>query len=147
MPDYNLEPDASIVPIHINDDISSLSAILLDDAYYQFMMDGRTIINGIPVLRAEYLIPFKMYAWLDLTDRKLRNEHVNERDLKKHKYDVFRLLQLVTLPQVIECGDTVKNNIRRFLELMQGEELPLAQLQLPFEKEPALNILGEVYQI
>jgi len=98
-------------------------------------------------LRAEYLIPFKIYAWLNLTDRKQQGEHVNEKDLKKHKYDVFRLLQLVTLPQTIQCDDAVKNNIRKFLLLMQEETLPLAQLQLPFNKETALNILHEVYQI
>jgi len=110
-------------------------------------LDGRVIIGGIPVLRAEYLIPFKIYAWLNLTDRKQQGEHVNEKDLKKHKYDVFRLLQLVTLPQTIQCDDAVKNNIRKFLLLMQEETLPLAQLQLPFNKETALNILHEVYQI
>ena len=59
-----------IIPIHIDDDVSSLSAILLNDDFYNFMMEGRTLIDGISVLRAEYLIPFKMYAWLDLGKRK-----------------------------------------------------------------------------
>ena len=50
------------------------------------MLQVRKIINDICVLGAEYLIPFKMYAWLDLKNKKQNGEHVNEKDLKKHKY-------------------------------------------------------------
>lgn len=78
----------------IDDDTSSLSAILLNDDYYKFMMSGRRVVDGIGVLGAEHLIPFKMYAWINLLERKRAGEHVNEKDLKKHKYDVFRLLQM-----------------------------------------------------
>ena len=41
---------------------SSLSAILLNDDFYKFMMSGRRVVDGIGVLGAEHLIPFKMYA-------------------------------------------------------------------------------------
>lgn len=78
----------------IDDDTSSLSAILLNDDYYKFMMSGRRVVDGIGVLGAEHLIPFKMYAWINLLERKRAGGHVNEKDLKKHKYDVFRLLQM-----------------------------------------------------
>lgn len=46
------------------------------------MLQGRKIINDICVLGAEYLIPFKMYAWLDLKNKKQNGEHVNEKDLR-----------------------------------------------------------------
>ena len=78
----------------IDDNTSSLSAILLNDDYYKFMMSGRRVVDGIGVLGAEHLIPFKMYAWINLLERKRAGGHVNEKDLKKHKYDVFRLLQM-----------------------------------------------------
>ena len=65
MPGYHLEVPNGIIPIHIDDQISSLSAILLDDEYYTFMLQGRVQENGLMILRPEYLIPFKMYAWLD----------------------------------------------------------------------------------
>ena len=58
------------------------------------MMSGRRVVDGIGVLGAEYLIPFKMYAWINLLERKRAGEHVNEKDLKKHKYDVFRLYRM-----------------------------------------------------
>lgn len=49
----------------MDEDTSSLSAILLNDDFYNFMLQGRAVVDGISVLRAEYLIPFKMFAWLD----------------------------------------------------------------------------------
>lgn len=98
------------------------------------MLQGRKIINDICVLGAEYLIPFKMYAWLDLKNKKQNGEHVNEKDLKKHKYDVFRLLQIVQNDSKIRVEGLVKESIVVFLEEMLDEILPLAQLGLPFEK-------------
>ena len=59
-----------ITPIHIDDSVSSLSAILLDDEYYKALMDGRVVRNGLSVLRPEYLILFKAKAFLDLKQRK-----------------------------------------------------------------------------
>lgn len=94
-PDYHLEWEEGIVPIYIDDDTSSLSAILLNTEYYQFMLEGRSVISNVCVLNAEYLIPFKMFALLDLNRRKKAGEHVDEKNIKKHKNDVFRLLQIV----------------------------------------------------
>ena len=49
--------DMIITPLHISDKVSSLSAIMLNDDYYEFMMNGRKVVNGVGVLGAEYLIP------------------------------------------------------------------------------------------
>lgn len=146
-PGYQLELETGIVPIHIAEDTSSLSAILLNDDFYNFMLQGRKIINDICVLGAEYLIPFKMYAWLDLKNKKQNGEHVNEKDLKEHKYDVFRLLQIVQNDSKIRVEGLVKESIVAFLEEMLDEILPLAQLGLPFEKEEAITILHELYSV
>ena len=74
-----------------------------------------------------------MYAWLDLKDRKNRGEHVNERDLKKHKYDVFRLLQIVDRGETIQSIGMVRENIHRFLQEIRTENIPFSQLGLPFD--------------
>lgn len=145
MPEYHLEVESGIIPIHIDESTSSLSAILLNDDFYKFMLRGRTTVNGISVLNAEYLIPFKMFAWLDLRNKKANNEHVNEKDFKKHKYDVFRLLQIVEDGNRIETEGLVRESIGAFLNAMVDENLPMAQLGLPFEKDEAINILREQY--
>ncbi len=146
-PGYIDHVPAGIVPLHIDDDSSSLSAILLNSDYYQFMLDGRKTVSGVSVLDAEHLIPFKMYAWLDLKDRKARGEHVNERDLKKHKYDVFRLLQIVDRGMTIETTGLIEENIRRFLQEIITEEIPFRQLELPFEMNEALEYLYSLYLV
>ena len=144
-PNYiNFIPDG-IIPIHIDEDTSSLSAILLNDDYYKFMLTGRRVVSGISVLDTEHLIPFKMYAWLDLKDKKARGEHVNERDLKKHKYDVFRLLQIARRDNKIETNGIVRENIIRFMEEIRMENIPFIQLLLPFEMQEALAYLEEIY--
>lgn len=144
---FSREPDyINYIPIHIDENTSSLSAILLNDDYYKFMLAGRRIVSGISVLDTEHLIPFKMYAWLDLKDRKARGEHVNERDLKKHKYDVFRLLQIARRDNKIETNGIVYEDIIRFMEEIRMENIPFAQLFLSFEMEEALAYLREIYR-
>jgi hypothetical protein len=79
-------------------------------------MSGGKVVDGIGVLGAKHLIPFKMYAWINMVDRKTAGEHVNERDLKKHKYDVFRLLQIVTAGTRAESYGLVKESIQKFID-------------------------------
>ena len=83
-------------PIHISDEISSLSAILLNDEYYQFLIGGVEEIDCIQVLNYTHIIPFKAKAWLDLKSRKENGEQVDTKNITKHKNDVFRLSQLIT---------------------------------------------------
>ena len=43
-PDYHLEIEEGIIPIHIDDDTSSLSALLLNEDFYSFMLSGRRTV-------------------------------------------------------------------------------------------------------
>ena len=137
-----------IIPIHIDDDTSSLSAILLNDDFYKFMMAGRRVVDGIGVLGAEHLIPFKMYAWINLLERKRAGEHVNEKDLKKHKYDVFRLLQIVTSGTKVVSEGLVTESIHRYIEEISAvdeSEVRLLQMGMPFDRDRGVELLKEIY--
>lgn len=143
-PGYHLEIEEGIIPIHIDDDTSSLSAILLNDDFYKFMMSGRRVVDGIGVLGAEHLIPFKMYAWINLLDRKRAGEHVNEKDLKKHKYDVFRLLQIVTAGTKVESEGLVTESIHRYVEEISAvdeSEVRLLQMGMPFDRDRGRGVV------
>ena len=105
--------------------------------------------DGIGVLGAEHLIPFKMYAWINLLDRKRAGEHVNEKDLRKHKYDVFRLLQIVTSGTKVESEGLVKVSIRRYIEEISAvdeSEVRLLQMGMPFDRERGVELLKEIYE-
>ena len=144
-PGYHLDVEEGIVPIHIDDDTSSLSAILLNDDFYNFMLEGRKIVAGVSVLAENYIIPFKMYAWLDLKRRKEAGEHVNERDYKKHKNDVFRLLQITNPDEKVSVSGLVRESVENFLGEIEKEQIRVEQLGLMITKEEAMELLKSIY--
>ena len=144
-PGYHLDVEEGIIPIHIDDDTSSLSAILLNDDFYNFMLEGRKIVAGVSVLAESYIIPFKMYAWLDLKRRKEAGEHVNERDYKKHKNDVFRLLQIVNTDEKVNVSGLVRECVDKFLFEIEKEQIRVEQLGLMITKEEAMELLKSIY--
>ena len=91
-----LEDDTVLTPLLIDDEISSLSAIFLNEAYYELLKTGQKMVDGIPVLSSTCLIPFKTKAWQDLKECKLNGDQVDSKNIKKHKNDVFRLALLIT---------------------------------------------------
>jgi len=112
----SLPTDAVLTPLPVEESISSLSAILLDDDYYNFLNTGVRVVEGIPTLQATHLIPFKAKAWLDLTDRKSRGEMINSRDIKKHKNDIIRLSALLQSGINITLPKTILSDMRLFIQ-------------------------------
>lgn len=113
--DFKLNETKGITPIHIDDSISSLSAILLDNDYYGLLLDGRTVIDGMPILRPEYLILFKAKAYLDLFNRRNNGEKVDSSNISKHKNDVLRIVATLALDRVDKMPSTVKLDIDSFI--------------------------------
>ena len=141
----SLQPDTHLMPLHIDDEVSSLSAILLNDDYYHFLLDGRTVTDGISILDAEHIIPLKMKAWLDLKDKKAQGLHVNSRDIKKHRLDVFRLFQLVREEQRIVVPISVAADIDDFISQMQETDIRLSDIGISRSKESILEIYRNMY--
>ena len=128
-PDAIALPEGAVLaPIPLEESIASLSAILLDDSYYQFLREGKHVIDGVTVLGAPYIIPFKMKAWLDLSGRKASGEQVDSKDIRKHRNDVFRLTELLNPNEKIATPEAVLQDIRRFVELSANEDFSLRQL-------------------
>jgi hypothetical protein len=117
-----LEDDSELTPIPVDEDVSSLSAILLDDDYYQCIEDGRLIIDGVSILGPEYILPFKAKAWLDLSNRKAAGKAVDSKQIKKHRNDVFRVFVLLSPEQRVDVADGVKNDMQTFIDAMPNEQ-------------------------
>lgn len=128
--DLLLEFDDGLTPIPIDEEVSSLSAILLDEGYYQCIQDGKEIVGGLPILKPEYIIPFKMRAWIDLTKRKSQGESVDSRNIKKHKNDVFKISQLLSPGLKLDLTKNIKQDITHFMEEAVKEGVNLKQLGL-----------------
>lgn len=107
-----LSDDAVLTPLPLDHEISSLSAILLDDAYYQFLREGKTTIDGIPILDAMHLIPFKAKAWLDLRQRKEAGAKVDSKNIRKHKNDVIRLSMLLRENDALDLPQAIRNDMK-----------------------------------
>lgn len=144
-----LEYDDSdrLTPIHISDEISSLSAILLDDEYYDFLTGGLTKLGGIQILNYTHIIPFKAKAWLDLKEKRNKGEHVDTKNINKHKNDVFRLSQLITGANSVVLSETIKADMSAFIEAMFKEDVDLKNLEIKEKKEDILKRLAAVYEI
>ena len=84
--------------------------------------------HGVTVLDAAYLIPFKAKAWMDLTDRKAAGEHVDSKNIKKHKNDVFRLTELIDPTAKIVAPQGVYADIQGFVQRMKNESVDIKQL-------------------
>jgi hypothetical protein len=119
-----------LTPLPVEEDISSLSAILLDNHYYDFIRAGRQESDGLPMVGAAQLIALKARAWLDLSERASRGEQIDSKTIKKHKNDVFRLYQILDPAIDPMAPETVKKDIGDFISRMRIEEIDLKSLGL-----------------
>jgi hypothetical protein len=142
-----LQAATHLMPLHIDDTVSSLSAILLNDDYYRFLLEGRTIKNDISILDAEHIIPFKMKAWIDLKNKQAQGIHVNARDLRKHRLDVFRLFPLIRGERRILVNQSIMTDITSFISHMQKIDIPLKDIGVSRSKESILDVYRSMYSI
>lgn len=127
-----LQPvDGAFTPIPLGESIASLSAILLDDDYYRFTIDGRRDVDGLPCIGADRLIPLKACAFLDLSERRARGEAIDEKQVRKHRNDVFRLSQLLVPAMPTELGGRIDADFRRFVDrVREGERVDPRALEM-----------------
>lgn len=144
--DFTLKNAEGITPIHIDDEISSLSAILLNNDYYKVLLDGKVIKNNLSVLRPEYIILFKAKAYLDLKMRKETGENVDSKDIKKHKKDILRIAAELMLERVMDLPDAVGTDIRTFLSSLEQEPFEQNSLKMyGLTNVQVVNLLKEIF--
>jgi hypothetical protein len=115
----------------MDEEVSSLSAILLDADYYQFIHAGKQEIAGLSVVGPTFLIPLKAKAWLDLSKRREAGEAVDQRDINKHKNDVFRLYRIIDPELSIGLPGSIANDLRHFFDGVDaGQDVDLKSLGL-----------------
>jgi hypothetical protein len=144
---WMMEQNAALTPVHIDDSVSSLSAILLNDAYYELLLAGRAVIDGISVLKPTWLVPFKVKAWLDLNEKLERGEHVDSRDIKKHRNDIIRISTELVL-ESCELPVTVKKDMRMFVEKLHITDTELKNLNITgIHEADIIQVLKSMYHL
>ena len=141
-----LPDDVILTPMPFDDDISSLSAILVDDNYYNFMQTGKIIVDSVSVLDVAYIIPFKVKAWLDLSARKAAGELIDDKNIRKHKNDIFRLSVLLTPDLKISVPSSIKIDIEKFFSFIREESIDLKALGVENNNQKeVIEIIMSVY--
>ena len=107
----NFPEEARITPIPVDEDLSSLSAILMDEDYYRFTIKHSLQEDGVHIANIESLICLKSKAFLDLSQRKAKGESVDSKHIAKHKKDVFRLAAMLTPASRYELPDILKTDV------------------------------------
>ena len=152
---FSRQPDAltltegsHLTPIPVDDPIYSLSAILLDDQYYEFINNGRIFINDYPVVTAERLLSLKAKAWCELTDRKASGGAADSRDIRKHRNDIFRLYRVID-PEFNETTPpNVHRDLKRFTEDVAQDQVNLTDFGVSVQSlEDVLSEIRRIYAL
>ena len=100
--DFLLEPtDLTIEPLPIDENTSSLSAIVMDDDFYHFTIAHSQLTDGIRHATPAALIALKAKAYLNLLHDKKSGKHVNSKDIKKHRSDVLKNVAIIEESSII----------------------------------------------
>lgn len=145
---FELAPGSHLTPIPIAEEAASLSAILLDEDYYAFLKMMARPLDGIPVLDEAGIIPFKARAWIDLSRRQAEGEKVDSRDVKKHRNDVARMLQLLNAEASYELPDAIRADMQAFVEgvAAQDDFVP-RQFGVAMTREVVIDRLKQAYRL
>lgn len=121
-PDILGEPTGfHLTPIPVDEDISSLSAIIMDPDCYDFTIANNTVEDGLRVANPVSLVCLKVRAFLNLTEEKKTNPNVRSKDIKKHRDDVFKLMAASFNPESREnVPESIKESLLRFVETMEA---------------------------
>lgn len=117
----DLDEEAHLTPIPVNDDLSSLSAILLDEDYYQYILKNSVLDNGLHRANTEALICLKAKAYLEIAERIAKGSKEDNKQLRKHKGDVFRLAVMLAENDVFELPDIIKADLQAFADAIAGD--------------------------
>lgn len=112
-PDILGEPSNLVIePLPIDGDVSSLSAIIMDDDFYHFTIKHSKLTDGVRHADSAALVCLKTRAYLNLLQDKAEGKHVNSKDIKKHRSDVLKNVVIITDESIsapMAIVDCVKN--------------------------------------
>lgn len=127
---FTRKPDAIYLPenvyiAHISapEDLSSISAILMDDDYYNYAVSHAVELDGVQVIDRDALIVLKIKAYLNNIRRKESGQSVQSDDIDKHKRDVYRIAHILTPADHFSAPDSIKKDILAFLQKIENDPI------------------------
>jgi hypothetical protein len=131
----------------VAEEISSLSALILDENYYQFIRNNSILQDGIYIATMECLVILKIRAYNDLKLKKEEgNAFIKSNDIKKHKNDVFKIAQNFNDKQRVKVNNTMKKDIQLFRKNLENDEINLADIHVIGDKEEILDLIDLIFE-
>jgi len=143
-----LYEDAHLTPIPVAEGLSSLSAILLDEDYYNYTIEHSTIDGNVHYANTEALICLKAFAYLDNKKRKEQGAAIRTRDIVKHKNDVFRMVFMLKPDDRFPLSGEIKEILQLFADTVKND-LPDPQIfnNNGFGRQNMQSLFGQFIQI
>lgn len=116
--------EVHIIHLNVNEEyLSSFSAILMDDDYYNYAIGHSREIERVQVLDKDALIVLKAKAYLNNKKRKSEGQQVHQGDIDKHKKDIYRLSFLFSGEERYDVSDSIKSNLRDFITELRTDPI------------------------
>ncbi len=110
-----------ITDIPTDEDVSSLSAILLNEEYYDFTKNNSEIKEGIRLANEISLLCLKARAYISNKELKAKGANIQTDNIYKHRRDVLRLLTVLNPDTKIPIPDQIKTDLETFLGQLENE--------------------------
>lgn len=141
--DLKLDEGQRIIPIDPEEGLYSLSAIMLDQEYFELIKNNVDDSAGIaPCTNTQATIMLKMSAFHDLREN-------GDKKWKKHRRDILKLTLLLTGEERIEMSGRMNKDFESFIAHLE-EEVDQKMIKsivdkLPVEKEDVIEVLNKVF--
>lgn len=120
----SLPEGAHLTPVPVDGEISDLSAILLDEAYYAFIVTGRNDTEDLSYIGVDRLIPLKAQAWTNLSRPECEEPNAGRKS-SKHLKDIVVLSRLLSVDPEFDLPDSIAQDLRQFLDVMPALEVDM----------------------
>ncbi|MDE6513333.1 MAG: hypothetical protein K2L05_04005 [Muribaculaceae bacterium] len=133
-------------PLPISDDISSLSAIIMDDDFYHFTIAHSKLTDQVRHALPIALIALKCKAYLNLLADKQRGKQVNSRHIKKHRSDVLKNAVLIE-ESPVNAPESIVECVHDFVRAIRSESdklIPALAKALDSEPEIINQLLDQL---
>lgn len=144
-----LQEGQYIIPVQ-HDDIVRISAILLDDEYFEIITSNlATLESGATVINPIANICLKARAHRELSEKRAKDEKsVDSKSVEKHRKDIFRIAPLLSGSEKITLGKQPKADLE--LALKHLREMPEASFKDMMKNVPGANkdtLLGTISKV
>lgn len=141
----SIPTDFHLTPIPIGEEVSSLSAILMDEEFYYFAISHSITKNDLHVADTVGLICLKIKAYLNLSEQ-VPPAHTS--DIRKHMSDVFKLMLSGHIIDQVVLSENMKRDVAAFIDKMEAL-MPNQPLQNSIQQNEVIirQVLNELKRI